>query len=150
MGYYCMAFCQLPDLAVVPATGDLLQLVEHHIEVGKVVAGKVPYWAVRTAACSVLHRDPYFGGRMGLWGGHTQVADRMGQLEADKEAGQTWKKAPCCLLHKGLLDQALLKRAHSFDLCTLNAIREHSEAGATSNALTASKVVTSLDSIEEL
>ena len=118
MGYCCtLAFCQVLDLAVEPARGGSLQLVVHHTEVNKVVAGKVPYWAVHMAACLVLHRGPCFEGHMGLWGGHTQVVDRTGQLEADKRAGQIWKTAPCYLLHKGLLDQILLKRAHSSDLC---------------------------------
>lgn len=117
MGYCCtLAFCQVLDLAVEPARGELLQLVVHDTEVDKVVAGKVPYWAVHMAACLVLHRGPYFEGHMGLWGGNTRVVDRTGHLEADKWAGQIWKEAPCYLLHKSLLDQVLLKRAHSFDL----------------------------------
>ena len=54
----------------------------------------------------------------------------MGQLEAGKRAGQTWKKAPCRLSYKGLLDQVLVKRAHSFDLRELCALRKHIEADA--------------------
>ena len=120
MGYYCtLAFCQVLDLADVSATAGVLQLAVLHMKVGKVVAGMVPYCAGHTAACLVLHRDPCFEGHMGLWGAHTRVVDHMGQLKADKGAGQTWKKAPCCLLHRGLLDQALSKRAHPLDLCTL-------------------------------
>ena len=44
MGSDCTrAFCQVLDLAVESARGELLQLAVHRTEVGKVVAGEVPY-----------------------------------------------------------------------------------------------------------